>query len=296
MSRLLTIALPTYNRAELLENQFKWLSKSIREINSEQLEILISNNNSTDETRQVIEKWRDSFGNSKVTIKHQESNIGAIRNITYCMNNASSKYVWVISDDDPIKENALFFVLNTLKQNPELALIILNFDSKNLKTGKVEFERCFSVKENKIVAQGKRVFSKCLLEYAGGVTLTTALVYLTSAAQQAIKSWPDGLDNLSVQTYITGFCALQGSATVTKDILLTCSLGNHFFYVDPLLLEQMEVKDKPIMYKKLARIGYQSTIIRFFIQKAGQKLTGALREPSELVDFGRRLSRLVLSR
>jgi len=110
MSRLLTIALPTYNRAELLENQFKWLSKSIREINSEQLEILISNNNSTDETRQVIEKWRDSFGNSKVTIKHQESNIGAIRNITYCMNNASSKFVRVRRWCNPHNGSSLSYI------------------------------------------------------------------------------------------------------------------------------------------------------------------------------------------
>jgi hypothetical protein len=296
MSLLLTIALPTYNRAQLLDRQLEWLSSSVQKNDSEQVEILISNNHSTDETRQVIEKWQDSFGEAKVVVNHQETNVGAIRNIAYCMNNASGKYVWVISDDDPIKDNALDFVLDTLRQNSDLALIILNFDAKNLNTGEIGFERCFTVDEDKIITQGKRVFSQCLLEYYGGVTLTTALVYLTAATQQAIQSWPGGLDNLSIQTYITGFCALQGSATVTKDIFLTCSLGDHFFYADPHLLEQMEFKDKPVMYKKLAKIGYRSTLIQIFITKAWQKLSNSLSDPAELGNFGRRLTRLVLSR
>lgn len=149
MNHLLTIGLPTYNRADLLDGQLAWLSRAIKNI-SEQVEIVISDNCSSDHTSGIIEKWRLSFGQAKLLINRNSENIGAIRNIAYCIQSATAPHVWVISDDDPIEDKALSKVFSTLSANPELALMVLNFSSKNFKTGEVVSEKCFSLKGDRI--------------------------------------------------------------------------------------------------------------------------------------------------
>ena len=57
MNALLTIAVPTYNRAELLNKQLAWLAKSIKGYESE-CEIIISDNCSEDNTQEIVKKWQ----------------------------------------------------------------------------------------------------------------------------------------------------------------------------------------------------------------------------------------------
>jgi abequosyltransferase len=296
MSFHLTIAIPTYNRAHLLDRQLLWLSNELQSINSGQIEILISNNCSTDETAKVIEKWQSSFAQAKVFVNCQPTNVGAMRNILYCVEKASGDYVWVVSDDDPICQGTVVYLLNKIHQHPDLSLIILNHRSENFKTGEVGYQQCYPLQKEKFSAQGKGIFEQCLVTSIGGVTLTTALVYRASAIQQAINYWSDGKENLCYQAYLTGYCALQGSALVTSDVFLTCSLGDHFFMADPAILDRLEFQDKPVMYAKLAEIGYKSVLIRLFCQKLLRKLVLSFKDPSELANFKRRVGRLVSSK
>ena len=53
MQKLLTIAIPTYNRAALLDKQLAWLATAIKGWESE-CEIIISDNCSTDNTPGVV--------------------------------------------------------------------------------------------------------------------------------------------------------------------------------------------------------------------------------------------------
>ena len=55
MNKLLTIAIPTYNRAALLDKQLAWLAIAIKGFESE-CEIIISDNCSTDNTPGVVKK------------------------------------------------------------------------------------------------------------------------------------------------------------------------------------------------------------------------------------------------
>jgi glycosyltransferase involved in cell wall biosynthesis len=58
MNKLLTIAIPTYNRADLLDKQLEWLSQAIKGYESE-CEIFVSDNCSSDHTQEIIQKWQD---------------------------------------------------------------------------------------------------------------------------------------------------------------------------------------------------------------------------------------------
>jgi len=60
VDQLLTIGLPTFNRAQLLDKQLAWLAQSIQGSQSK-CEIIISDNCSTDDTPEVIKKWQSTF-------------------------------------------------------------------------------------------------------------------------------------------------------------------------------------------------------------------------------------------
>ncbi|MUL38100.1 glycosyltransferase family 2 protein [Gloeocapsopsis dulcis] len=154
MNSLLTIAIPTFNRTHLLDKQLAWLANSIRGFESD-CEVIISDNCSTDETKEVIQKWQHAFAATQLRINRNRENIGAIKNIAYCINNATSKYVWTISDDDTIYAKTLADVLQVLRDNADLSLLILNFSNFNIKTNQQRFTRCFDIENDDVNPNGK---------------------------------------------------------------------------------------------------------------------------------------------
>lgn len=53
-NRLLTISIPTYNRALLLNDQLAWFAGAVKG-NEELCELIVSDNASSDATREVVE-------------------------------------------------------------------------------------------------------------------------------------------------------------------------------------------------------------------------------------------------
>ena len=144
MNALLTIAVPTYNRAELLNKQLAWLAKSIKGYESE-CEIIISDNCSEDNTQEIVKKWQSSLPATTFHINRNSENVGVMKNITYCIEATKSKYIWTISDDDIIADKTISYIINTLKKEPDLALLILNFSCRHEVTGELLYERCYEL-------------------------------------------------------------------------------------------------------------------------------------------------------
>ena len=260
----LTIALPTFNRERLLDQQLEWLSQAIKRYENE-VEIIISDNCSEDRTPEVIERWKSAFAGTTLRLNRNHRNLWAVRNIARCMQMARGRHVWVISDDDPIKSEAIGYVLDRLTKTPDLALIVLNFSSREVKTGRLNFARCYDIAEEKVDPDGRRLFGELLYQDNGGVTLTTALVYRTDLAQAALAEWPEGLENLAVQMYITGYAAAHGPALATQDVWLECAAGEHYFMSDPRLHYKLQHVDVPRIYARFFEIGYsRSLVLRMF--------------------------------
>jgi glycosyltransferase involved in cell wall biosynthesis len=119
---LLTIAIPTYNRASCLD---LGLSRIFKQLHRDEppVEILISNNHCTDETDTIVQKYISS-GYDITYIKNDE-NIGSDRNILQCFNRARGKYVWIMGDDDILLDGALGHILCILGTG-DYGLIFLN--------------------------------------------------------------------------------------------------------------------------------------------------------------------------
>jgi hypothetical protein len=255
----LTIGLPTYNRAARLAEQLDWLGRAVRG-HENRCEVVLSDNASSDETPRVIDAWRSRNPDIDMRVLRNETNIGAVRNVAQCLRAARGRHVWVVGDDDAIAVETLEHVVRTVTDDPDLALLILNYSMRDEISGEMVFERCFELAGPRREFDGAVLFERCLgvgrTVRWGGLGFTTALVYRTDLAQLALARWPSGLDNLAFQVYISGFCASQGPAALTPETRLECAAGRHHFSGDTRVLLGFWSAHMAEMFVRLIAIGY----------------------------------------
>lgn len=110
MKALLTIAIPTYNRASYLGSQLERLCAQ----NNERVAVLVSDNGSTDNTTEVVQTYRGRMSNLFYIRNHD--NIGFDRNLLKLYEACSSEYIWFLSDDDVVHADAVARVLVFLSE------------------------------------------------------------------------------------------------------------------------------------------------------------------------------------
>lgn len=109
---LLTIAVPTYNRAHLLD---LCLSRIVDQAQKspDEIEIIASNNASTDNTRNIALKNLGAYPGFRYY--ENEKNFDPDCNIAKCFRLAQGNYVWIFSDDDILLPRALERITPLLK-------------------------------------------------------------------------------------------------------------------------------------------------------------------------------------
>jgi len=91
---VLTIAIPTYNRPELLENLF--LSIINNDISKDSnINFLVCDNSENELTQQVVCKYQSTIN---IIYKKNNTNIGAGKNVLECFKFSNSKYIHIVSD------------------------------------------------------------------------------------------------------------------------------------------------------------------------------------------------------
>lgn len=272
MKKLLTIAIPTYNRAELLDKQLAWLAQAIIGFESD-CEIFVSDNCSTDKTQEVIKKWQTNLSHITFKSSRNSENIGVMRNIIHCLKSATSKYVWTIGDDDPIQDRAVPYVISKLKQHEDLSLLFLNFSGRNQITGEpvhpptIVGNRWFDVDSEDGNGDGKAIFEHCFAKSVGAVIFLTASVYRTDLVQRALQIWPEAENNWISLAYLAGYCAANGRIIVTKDTYMECIVGVSYWQKDPKSALLMQYKHQSEVVTKLEENGYSKQFRRRMILK-----------------------------
>jgi len=109
---LLTIAIPTWNRASYLEQNLAQLKSEMRSVAPGEVELLISDNHSTDSTPDVVKNAQQA-GLAIRYVRNAE-NLGWGRNFTQCYELASGTYLLLLGDDDLLTDGALRLLLHRL--------------------------------------------------------------------------------------------------------------------------------------------------------------------------------------
>lgn len=136
---VLSICIPTYNRAKHIKRLIKYLADEIESIDLSLIEVIVSNNASTDSTKEILAKAGSQY--SWLRINNNEKNIGAHANMLLLYSISIGKYIWIPGDDDYLKKGLLKSILSILTQY-DLSYLYLS-------------RRCIKEENHKINFEGK---------------------------------------------------------------------------------------------------------------------------------------------
>lgn len=159
----LSICIPTYNRARVLDRLLEGLSQEIAGLESE-VEICISDNASQDETGQIAKKWA-----ARLPIKYRKSkrNLGLDINFVKITELASGRFIWYSGDDDLFLPGSVQRLLDDLKR-PEAGkagAVYLNATSKR---GPMAF---FGFGDFRLFKKGSGDYPPLNISFAGSLCL-----------------------------------------------------------------------------------------------------------------------------
>ena len=122
MNPLVTLCVPTYNRAGFLRESLA----AIRGQTHEPLEILIADNASTDETQRICETAADEDARIRY-IRHPQ-NIGLYPNHNFCIDHARGEYLCFFHDDDWYGPGLVARYAEFLQAHPDAGLVCADWD------------------------------------------------------------------------------------------------------------------------------------------------------------------------
>lgn len=113
---LLSICIPTYNRAEYIGEAIESVLNQITDDIKGIVEICVSDNASTDNTEEIVNRYQKKTPCNIIYHKNEE-NIGADRNFLKVVEIANGEYCWLLGSDDGIELNAIKYILNLFDKN-----------------------------------------------------------------------------------------------------------------------------------------------------------------------------------
>lgn len=113
---LVTIAIPTFNRASLLQDSVKAaLSQTYQHF-----EVVVSDNASTDDTAEVLR----GFNDARLRVVRQSNNIGLMPNWNACLAEAKGEFIVFCSDDDLLAPWILEKCVAVAVQDPKIPIVL----------------------------------------------------------------------------------------------------------------------------------------------------------------------------
>src|SRR5215469_14938023 len=131
MQPLVSIGLPTYNRAQSLREALKSLSSQ----DYENIEIIVSNNASVDDTETVIAEW--SARDSRIKRISQSTSVPVYDNFMAVFHAASADYFMWAADDDEWEPTFVTELMSVHTAHPDVLLVMSEYDIHNHALGTI---------------------------------------------------------------------------------------------------------------------------------------------------------------
>ena len=263
---ILTIAIPTFNRSDLLKECLSCLVEQIQG----QVEVLVCDNASTDDTYFVCKKY-ENFSFFKY-IKN-ESNIGPDGNFLNCLKYARGQYVQLLSDDDILLPGAVSRILDQITLHPGASILRVNCCSfyKSYNSTKLSAP-AYSIKSS-IIFNDKNDF----LEFVGFSTVFMSTTIYSKNVFDSIKKPSKFIGTSLLQTHIIFECLAINSLSII--IAETCVAARVGMPVGFSLLNVLAYEWKKVLYGTCKNLGYRNNIIRSVYAKTiKNNLPGMVRD------------------
>ena len=155
----LSIAIPTFNRKQNLLNLIDSLKNQILTDDIKDVEIIVSDNCSTDTTEKELKNWITKNSEININYIRNSSNLGFDVNIYKAIKATKGEFVWTLGDDDELNVKALSLVLNAIKSNNKKNDLVFCFINYYLEIGGKKLSPEVNFKNN-FVIDGENLFIK----------------------------------------------------------------------------------------------------------------------------------------
>lgn len=132
-----------YNRKEYVEKAVESIEKQL----SEEDELLISDDCSTDGTSEFIDALSEKYKNIKVF--HQSENLGVDKNMTFLFDNAKNDIFIICDSDDISLDGRVETITKVLEENNKISVIYTNGEVID-ETGKIVSNDFLNLLDKKI--------------------------------------------------------------------------------------------------------------------------------------------------
>lgn len=250
---IFSIIIPNYNHANFLQQRIK----SILHQSMQDFEIIIIDDASTDNSRQIIEEYRS---NKKIThILFNEQNTGSLLNQwNKGISLASGKWVWIAESDDIADPYFLEECMAAINNHPEAGLFYC--DSQILDETTQKVSQLFSERKNAIFKtqkwsnayfqNGASEINECL-KYDCTVNNVSAAVFKKELALRALQQ------KVQFKYYADWYLFLQ--LCLLSDICYTPKLLNTYrFHTDSLLNAETSLLNSKKEYFEILKLLYNN--------------------------------------
>ena len=122
---LLSFCIPVYNRSD----RIKKIIKHIISFKSDEIEIVISDNASPDDTKEVVSKFHDP----RVKYLRNKKNVGMDANFILAMKRATGKFIFLLMDEDEVELETIPWILQKIRKNNNLSQLCGSIGDKRPK-------------------------------------------------------------------------------------------------------------------------------------------------------------------
>jgi glycosyltransferase involved in cell wall biosynthesis len=147
---LVSICIPTYNRASMVHEAIQ----SAIDQSYENLEILVVDNASSDNIKEVVESFQDS----RLRLVVNEKNLGLFGNFNRCIELGKGKYIHILHSDDAIDSRFTQTCVEFLESSPSVAM---TFTAAEVISGATT--KSLKISDNNLIFAAPEGFRKILL-------------------------------------------------------------------------------------------------------------------------------------
>lgn len=120
----LSIIIPTFNGGTFLNESLEYLIPMLKRYSEGDIEFILSNNGSEDNTDDVVRCWQKEYPN--LVYINRPVNIGSMANFEDATFHSRGKFVLLLGDDDILVPGSIDYLMGLLHDYPDISLLHWN--------------------------------------------------------------------------------------------------------------------------------------------------------------------------